>query len=779
MCYNARQMHARSTIRSILCIAAVVALVSDSVRAADEAARVPTPITSADLSRFGDVLRLSDEQRLAAAGLFEEYLDQFEGLRAEMLEIAVQYPRRGGWGSDEEFLKRLSPSVANARALDETFFDRVAPLLTHAQREELGRVRAMRERALYARLDVVARLIGDGVPDLRELLDSLDPPVDVLDPLKPGLDGYELRLTESLRGVFADALRVCTTDQPGAADQLIERVRALRAFNRDSFRTLHQALPEPWKEQFHEGFYLRAYGAAVEAAPLWIAPQIKAALALPTLADAERESLRKILAEAGVAYESALQEVAEMLDRQAIYHAPAGGARGNQEYFDVINATRQRILSRQMEWRQRLLEVLGADRFNQVKDIMVPTAAHPQGRWEARCGIVAFTNWVRPRTESRGVPPWRADPLLAQPITPDEINDDLAALKIEGEQREIGLDLFQQYAQDLETELEPLRHQTIFYSMPNRPGEGEGRDPLTRPKELAALRQKIRAAVEAADESFFAILREVIGIEEDDAGWNRVMRLRQRARLRLDLALRPPKEPNRAAEIDILRIVMRHAGAAFDDRMGNLASEYEAALESLLVARFDLHTTYSFDSLARRDGWRDDGSLEALQRWSAREDELHHSHQAIAALNAAMIGRFAQGLPSLVAADVVDDYNRSAFPDAYKDDACMAGALAAAANVAGLTADQQTRIGELRAEFVVDYEEVRQRMIDGCAAYPPLVPMVGVRFTPDRSAAEEKFEQGFAQAAAERAAVNRRALRGLRLALTPAQLRRIELPQVD
>src|SRR5687767_11012431 len=89
--------------------------------------RVPQPINVTELQRYGDILGLSDGQRLAAEAAYDDYLDEFDPLRREMIEAAVANPQF--WGGGEAFTAMLPAFVARVQALDESLLARVDAML--------------------------------------------------------------------------------------------------------------------------------------------------------------------------------------------------------------------------------------------------------------------------------------------------------------------------------------------------------------------------------------------------------------------------------------------------------------------------------------------------------------------------------------------------------------------------------------------------------------------------------------------------------------------------
>jgi hypothetical protein len=742
---------------------------------ASEFPRLPQAISASELARFGDLLSLSAEQRSAAERRFEEYLDQFEPLRVQMIEVAVEYPGEGSDPADREFLRRVPGFVASVRELDAALFSDIEKLLTDTQRPALPRVRLLRERTLYVNLDATARFIGTNVPDLRELLEAIAPPDQIPEAARTLLDAYETQLTSGIRGVFESSIRLCTTDQPNAAEQLIERVRSLRSFNRKSCKELCGLIPTEHARRLKNAFDRRAYDRAAEStSTVFALPLVKAALVLPDITESDRHKLEQIRERAERSCDEIVDRLADLLDAEAIRIAGPQGAVGSQVLLDQFNAARKdlNLLDRQL--RKEMKTLLGDARMELLKDAR-PDYLHARDRWGMRCGVVSYVSTPPPRQPGVSVPHWRVDPLHAPPITSVEMDDYIATLGLADAARDHARQLHQEYVKQLEEQLTPLRsslmRQTAFEPREGRPE----REPTERARAADQIRAQIRADVENADALLFEQVR-AIAADCDPTVWEAIVRVRERARIMLDFPLRAERDPNRSAEIDIMRLLLRQArGTAFATTVQDIATRYESKFAELLRERFNAYAKHEFEQHARRDGWHDLHDPNLAQSHE-RAELLHKMHQEIARFNCEQLGACLEALQPGEAALLRDAFNKAAYPEAYSDAANMEPALRKALELADLKSEQRGTCGQLLAELTHAYELVRAQIIEASAAFPPDLPLVTKRLTPERTAALERFDQTFAKIADERSAINRAAMRGLRLALEPAQLRRLGLP---
>ena len=71
----------------LLTVVTTLAIAAGKVHAQrPDSPRVPQPISVTELQRYGDILGLSDGQRLAVEAAYDDYLDEFDPLRREMIE---------------------------------------------------------------------------------------------------------------------------------------------------------------------------------------------------------------------------------------------------------------------------------------------------------------------------------------------------------------------------------------------------------------------------------------------------------------------------------------------------------------------------------------------------------------------------------------------------------------------------------------------------------------------------------------------------------------------
>lgn len=754
-----------------------------------EVPRVPRAITDSQLQKYCDQLALSDEQRHAVELEFERYLDDFEPLRAEMSAAAIQNPKFTE--TDIELMRELPAFVARTQAADEVLFARMDALMIDAQRDCMRRIRMLRERTLLNNLSVINFIIGDGIPDVRALLESLMPPAEVIEPLATQLDDYETKLTTGMRSLFDDMMKLCASDAANAwahrfpmrrddpvpppapeVERVIADIRDLRNMNRRFVESTAPSLVEPFRSRWRDEFMLYAYGGGYDCTRLWVLAVIDAALD-SELADDQRQAVAGLRQEILRVQDDARTKLMDALDRDAIGVAGPQGAVGNDELFSLLNSTRQDVMKRDREIHKSLQATLGADRVKALQETAKTDSAvrpYPSSGTYASYGLVAFTSRVTPRRSMRSVSAMRAEPLLAWPLEREEFDVWLAALAINGEARETIAARFVEYAHNLDSTLKPLQ-ETAFRNSSHVMMGTPAKDPFERAKAAQEARVKMLAAVEAADAEFLAQLRDVAGENVDQSRWDQLARWRSRCLMGIDMSWRSGDAANISGGIDLIPLVLtQHLDSAQWAAIADLALAYADKLEPLMKQQRESISRLLYDQTAYRDGWRPDRQVD----WD--DESQHDRYRAMGELNRTTLQAMAALLPPELAGRIIDAFNRKAYPRAFDDPQCMDSALKQALALPSLTPAQHEDVVSIRLAFDEAYAQAVGQLVELCAGTLQFMPMAGRTITEDVAKSEETFNEEFARLSDAREEANRRALRGLRVTLLPPQMRQITLP---
>jgi len=742
-----------------------------------EPPRVPLAISGIELQRYAGLLNLSDDQRHAIELEYEKYLDAFEPLRAEMIELAVRTPRYTQPG--DELITSLPALVARARALDEGWFQSIEPLLIDTQRSALERVRTIRRRTMLMNLDVLGRLFGDSIPDLRERLESLNPPAETLAALEPALADYESKLAAGIEQLFTRMITVCNDDDNDtkAVEAVVELVRSLRAMNRNLVRDLSPSLPEEMRIAWHHELLLYAYGSAKQNIPMWTIARCKALLATE-LTDEQRQVVLELRDRAETLQNDGLERSLRLMDEEAIRVAPEQGAVQSPGYSEAMNVIRQELGAEDAAMSKTLQSLLGQERLQQLQ---FPTwdGRRGQGGLSSHCRLVVSSYRIVVDDPSQYVMSWQADGLAPYPMSKKDFDALMAGLGIAPGSHEQSASVFTAYERRLTETLMPLRHDAALNSLNVSIPRQDVTDPLARANAGQADRERMRAVIREADQALIGELRTLVPGDAASLRFDHLARWRERSLTVMNTAWVTHEEPNHAAEVDLALLLLQlpldqDSWIAIDAAL----TAYETEAPSRHAARYEAYAKFMYDELARRDGWKGDGEYNH-QVWSQHSEALHTMHRSLAEFNQDVAVKLAAALPAETGAALLEAYQRVAYPRAFEDRAAMREALGRALALEDATPAQREKIIELTAAYNAAYEEVREQVIALSAACWPDMPMIGKSMTPERTERDERFRMEFARAADQRAEINRTVLRGLRMTLSPNQLRRVQVPEVN
>lgn len=182
--------------------------IASSAKAQGTSGTLPDPISSSELSRYAEVLDLSQEQRQAIEGAHNKYRADFARLRDG--EIEEYLKTHGGAGNIsitfdrskvEKDTRELQKLLGRVRSLDERFFDQLLALLTERQQTILPRIRQARERVRYqSGMSLIGIMVNPASHvDLSALMIQLDIAPAFGSDLDLALQQYESRLTAAAR----------------------------------------------------------------------------------------------------------------------------------------------------------------------------------------------------------------------------------------------------------------------------------------------------------------------------------------------------------------------------------------------------------------------------------------------------------------------------------------------------------------------------------------------------------------------------------------------------
>src|SRR5262245_59145430 len=226
---------ANQSVRALASVAlCILTLCLASPRAAAQGTQgtLPDPISTNELSEYAKRLKLSDQQRLAAQDMHDEYKTDFRALRdGEIAGFLKDMRELGGEGGSrmpsrkkiEGFLKQMNLLHGKISTLDSRFFDHLQTILTPDQQATLPRVRQARQRTRYASANIMM-MTGYPLVDLSDIALAMELPPDQLLITDPILSSYENKLTSGMAKLYETSTSMLVSmfdllEQQGITDE--------------------------------------------------------------------------------------------------------------------------------------------------------------------------------------------------------------------------------------------------------------------------------------------------------------------------------------------------------------------------------------------------------------------------------------------------------------------------------------------------------------------------------------------------------------------------------
>ncbi|MHC5002026.1 MAG: hypothetical protein ACYTJ0_02785 [Planctomycetota bacterium] len=775
----------------------------------------PGPIGSRRLNDYAERLHLGPQQRLAMQALHEQYQREFRLLRDGDIAVLLEQQRslQGGVPKRariERYFDQLQRIQAMIEAVDDRFFDRLAPILTDAQRTQLPRLRLARARARYA-VQATAARYGRDVPELADVLHELDLPPAELELADPIVAGAERRLTGMMRKQAAATLRMTldlveALEQRGFVDvsqeELIadpERLQDLlgvmrtiyaelgaevasltadiRRLNMRTCRKVMAVLPPASGRRFRNGFYRRGYpelGPVVAASDRdWMA---RSAL-LPDLAAEQHEAIAAASADYQARLDQLLEEGVDRCDEFWDGFSPLELDQSRTEAF--------RADLRQLQARgSSLLEETVAGLEAQLGGATVEgirRAALALGEPAGATGVAGSRPEPAAVTGADEEPLWSGDPFLPSRIGRRELAGYAEALALDDQRRAVLSALHADYVEGLRSD--PVFEELEQAKQATRPApdEPEAEAPISESFDhVHDLRRRALATVEAADDALFAELTGIVEPEQADA----VRRLRS-GRLRQCLTgtandrFTLGRDRSREAIIDLPAVLRGSTGTDHADGEQWLLADYDDRVIPLMRGRLEAQ----LDLQRLVDVWtieiqtaRSRGITELVELQQRYRDAIGGVNGRIRSAEAAIVDLNRATLEQAVAEAGKDEawaarraYERAAFPSVFEDPAAVGSRLASALELDDLAPEQRDRVRELALTYRPRYEELSRAMVD--AIGPGTLQIVGL--DPDEFSRWQEHQQAVAKLRYDRNELNASAIAVLRAVLGEDQIRRI------
>jgi Heavy-metal resistance len=222
-----------------------------------------TGLNSRDMSQYGDILALDDEQRDVVQILFEEFMQETQEITSKMraqMESAREEMRSGG-GDFTQF-RTMAEEAGKKRAdLQERFLGDVRVILSEEQAQRWPRL----ERAIRRNQSLRRGFLSGERVDLTKVLPQIDLVETSLDQVNASLAQYEVDLDraivardEAQTRAMGQVREIFQSGDDGALDDLFDKQRKLsvrvRDVNRRYAREIEGMLGSDEKAAFSEAF---------------------------------------------------------------------------------------------------------------------------------------------------------------------------------------------------------------------------------------------------------------------------------------------------------------------------------------------------------------------------------------------------------------------------------------------------------------------------------------------------------------------------------------------
>ena len=754
----------------------IIAIVcAPQVCAQGTSGKLPDPITHAELSVINKRLRLSDQQLLAVDRRYSDYRQQFQALRDGPIEQALQLART-------EFAERL-PRIMNQIAdVDNAFFQQVQDILAADQQPMLERSRLMRERQRYVAVDFVQTYSTRAFADLVAImLDEVS--ITPSEPVSAALDAYELQLTSGMRAYFRLAASVAGGDE-NAMPRMLDRGRQILALNLRTLTTLEHLLDDPTADELRLRFMRHAYAIVGSLSRLGVESEYAAALEMD-LTEQQRQAIQSAWDQVRRQRRSLQQEAATLWDERGRIRRSSG-----EDMVDVAEVHEQvRELKRRgseinANAQRQLHTMFDASTVDHLKEVASPTLADREthslttSHGHVFTTITALPRSAAPRTLNPSDKP-RHDHFLPGAMSRDDI--DLYA-KLFGLHDQLATDLHElhpAYVDWFESAIEEHRAIINEHWSSGRLGSGMGSDEalqaeLQRIDKLDDERRTAQAAIRQVDDRLMQQLAARLAPDDQTRFLQHLQLARQRQFYERGVR-RFSGHPNRAAGINLVALAAKHLQQSQLAERHDLLLEYERQFAAALERRFEAlwQRQYAADRMFPLLGLEGGGDAQSRDEYIQLQHQVRQAHREVAEVNQRFVVELADDLPHQQQAELIEAFQRAAYPQVFDDPANACDAVTAAFALPDLTSEQRSVLSDIAAGFWPAYRQLTSDMIDHIAAHYGDVPANLNMGSADLTRQREAFANELEQLRFKRDEIHIRAIQGLRAVLSGDQIRRI------
>jgi hypothetical protein len=729
-------------------------------------------MTTPELMRYADLLDLSDQQRLALEPMHDRYMESFRRLRDgdiqefqdTVLNMGMTFVRGGFQIPPREELEKVISQtetvIGKIEAVDRSFFNELATILSESQQLKLPRVRTARTLALYKNVAMEAggEFNRGASVNMTEMVLELELSPERMQGIEPVLASYDGGLLNRTRGVYnalKDAakyildsidelgLREMTPDKLMALGQdeeflasmqvrfdegskpFQDAVYQLSQLNVRTYRSLMPLLEAESAATLRDRFYRAAYGQVYSGPGEWRV-RYDSALKLKDLTLEMREQIT-LQRDNYARQEDQIHDqlVGEFDDSQRYRTFAILSEQVDDPHEAKIDELRGRLTALDDSADASLLALIGENRAGAIGDgeqrveaEVTETAVVVQAGGGGADGARSEVRVVGRGSIGEIELPIALGVKDAKQIT--------ALLELAGDQQPVFDTLYDGYRSEFEQARNaeaPNDEDAVHQDGAERSADGTAGESEADEQESPAMRVKARLkALVAIDDAFFDDVALIVESDQQRAILQRLRGMRARAVLgetskNLSSAW-GVTFGDEESYLDVVRIA-----AESNIQQGEFAglaqlwSEYEARSQSICEERFELAVAQRrrFDAYMKAASAGQDAAAAAgtlHQKWREKREAFRKANREIGQLNREFIDRVASQLPAEAAWDLRFAFHRQAYPDLFQDSERIEEYFNTALTLDTLSAEQRNRIGQITSDFRERYFALSSSMIE-------------------------------------------------------------------
>jgi len=726
---------------------------------------VPEPITTADLREYGDMLGLSDAQRLALQPHHRSYRERYNRLRdTDIMRLQDRVLGFTDYFRQNEF--KLPPRAdleaaveeyfglsAKVDRVDATLFARMQSILTDSQRQRMPRVLAAREAQVYGLIayEFVGELNPAAEPRLSDMVLDLDLDPDVLDLMNDDLFRYERGMVSQMktaRSTLRDTAiyMLDAIDRLGLRDMSVMEIgeylseeaneQQLRdifdigsapvqkiahetaQYNRRAAGRLAEALPEAKGRELLERYHRRAYAEAYRNVPEWRAPYLDV-LQLPSLDSEIRAAVRAQLQSYSARDDSMVKRIADMIDEHREFRSSMdfeNEDEGEGEYIETLQAEVDKRIALAETAKSNLDAMLDAE----TRDSLRIMRNMDDGASSARADVQVVQSGenVEITLDGDGTTTVRATPstdlFVIDPMSKQTYGELISALGVSDDDRVILDVIYSDYATAYDEACTEL--QSVIDA-----GGDESEPVATR---VRGISEKRRATVEtlmAADATLFDGVQPFVPpANMEELHHRRMMRMRENlvtvTRRQASTWGMLQVDGEALVELDDLDPIRELDPASTDgvrETLDDYAEMRLAQLRELANAASEHRMMYEMFTMATNSSEeRSDRVVQAMrERWEEKQAAVRRKGTVVADMNRAALMEVREQLDPQTAADVSYAFNMIAYPDLYAEANVMQTTIEETPSLPNLAEHQRNRVVDLAGEFRGRFDEIASALV--------------------------------------------------------------------